>query len=207
MAYVQEPNPCPYFLDKVLTKVMVKEDNHNVTRKDCSRVSVDPVVALPPETAQPSQQALQLVVSLEETDPSTLCEEWSCSSYVNPDDLFSSITDPGQHHKIKWVLGQQNGEDCFIQIIAESAQQAFWVSRSGLDSKCHERGITHLVGAPYHSATNGAAECLVQLVLQTVPEKFKLESQGCTTAIFAAVLTHTPGFWLFTKWASQQMTD
>ena len=27
---------------------------------------------------------------------------------------------------------------------------------------CHERGITHLTGAPYHPATNGAAEHLVQ---------------------------------------------
>jgi len=27
---------------------------------------------------------------------------------------------------------------------------------------CHARGIVHLTGAPYHPATNGAAERLVQ---------------------------------------------
>ena len=33
---------------------------------------------------------------------------------------------------------------------------------------CKERGITHLTGAPYHPATNGAAECLVQSFKQSV---------------------------------------
>ena len=33
---------------------------------------------------------------------------------------------------------------------------------------CHERGITHLTGAPYHPATNGAAERLVQTFKQTL---------------------------------------
>ena len=33
---------------------------------------------------------------------------------------------------------------------------------------CHNRGITHLTGAPYHPATNGAAERLVQTFKQTL---------------------------------------
>ena len=33
---------------------------------------------------------------------------------------------------------------------------------------CHERGITHLTGAPYHPATNGAAERLVQTFKQAL---------------------------------------
>ena len=32
---------------------------------------------------------------------------------------------------------------------------------------CQKRGITHLTGAPYHPATNGAAERLVQTFKQT----------------------------------------
>ena len=33
---------------------------------------------------------------------------------------------------------------------------------------CKEWGITHLTGAPYHPATNGAAECLVQTFKQVL---------------------------------------
>ena len=35
-------------------------------------------------------------------------------------------------------------------------------------SWCQERGITHLTGAPYHPATNGAAERLVQTFKQAL---------------------------------------
>ena len=35
-------------------------------------------------------------------------------------------------------------------------------------SWCKERGITHLTGAPYHPATNGAAERLVQTFKQAL---------------------------------------
>ena len=35
-------------------------------------------------------------------------------------------------------------------------------------SWCKERGITHLTGAPYHPATNGAAEHLVQTFKQAL---------------------------------------
>eukprot|EP00106_Octopus_bimaculoides_P000740 XP_014768182.1 PREDICTED: uncharacterized protein K02A2.6-like [Octopus bimaculoides] len=40
-------------------------------------------------------------------------------------------------------------------------------------SWCKERGITHLTGAPYHPATNGAAERLVQTFKQAL-RKFSL---------------------------------
>lgn len=38
---------------------------------------------------------------------------------------------------------------------------------------CHERGIAHLTGAPYHPATNGAAERLVQTFKQSLRKSTK----------------------------------
>ena len=38
---------------------------------------------------------------------------------------------------------------------------------------CREREITHLTGAPYHPATNGAAECLVQTFKQSMRKTSK----------------------------------
>ena len=36
----------------------------------------------------------------------------------------------------------------------------------------NERGITHLTGAPYHPATNGAAERLVHSLKHSLPPKY-----------------------------------
>ena len=46
---------------------------------------------------------------------------------------------------------------------------------------CRERGIVHLTGAPYHPATNGAAERMVQTFKQALSKS--TPTQGSTTGI------------------------
>ena len=59
---------------------------------------------------------------------------------------------------------------------------------------CHERGITHLTGAPYHPATNGAAECLVQTFKHAI---FTYTTEGAARIPYA-VSSDTTLIWLFT---------
>ena len=68
---------------------------------------------------------------------------------------------------------------------------------------CHEWGITHLTGAPYHPTTNGAVKCLVRLSFKQCLRKSSLPTKGCCARISLAVSMHTTGFWLFTKWTLQ----
>ena len=59
---------------------------------------------------------------------------------------------------------------------------------------CRERGI-HLTGAPYHPATNGAAEHLVQTFKQAL--QVTTATPNCTTGILNAILPDTSGRGLF----------
>ena len=55
---------------------------------------------------------------------------------------------------------------------------------------CKERGITHLIGVPYHSATNGAAERLVQTFKKAL-RKFSLPRK-CALQEFLMQYRRTP---------------
>ena len=57
---------------------------------------------------------------------------------------------------------------------------------------CRESGIIHLTGAPYHPATNGAAEHLVQTFKQALT-KIIITTTSCATGVLNAILSDTSG--------------
>ena len=131
MAYVREPNPCPYFLDKVVTgaKSAPGEERKQQTPLTDGTSGRSADSAPTQQNAPPRRSERTRRIPARYRDP----------EHVNPDDLFSSSPDQGRYHKIKKVIGQRrNGEEFLVQLVGEPAQQAFWVRKSRLDQKAKE---------------------------------------------------------------------
>ena len=64
---------------------------------------------------------------------------------------------------------------------------------------CQERGITHLTGAPYHPATNGAAERLVQTFKQALKKSSSPPRQALLKGIPDAIPAHPTRIRIFSE--------
>ena len=73
-------------------------------------------------------------------------------------------------------------------------------------SWCKERGITHLTGAPYHPATNGAAERMVQTFKQSL-RKSPHSPKKSITRLSDDVQTDAFGFRILTQWVTKWTSD
>ena len=62
---------------------------------------------------------------------------------------------------------------------------------------CQARGIVHLTGAPYHPATNGAAERLVQTFKQS--PQVRQSTKRCGFRVLDTIPANTYGKWVFTE--------
>ena len=66
------------------------------------------------------------------------------------------------------LLEQDFAHFVYPHTIVHVSDNATSFSSEEFQAWCRERGITHLTGAPYHPATSGAAERLVQTFKQAL---------------------------------------
>ena len=152
MAFVREPNPCPYFLDKVTTNVhdLSNLEGHNTATEQEQVQQVkseikepeDPSVAESPQAtiADPPRRSArqrQKPDRFQAGDHNQDCI-YSSNDIVQSDSVHS---DSRGYHKIKRVLGRRRGfqgMEYLVHICGEASQKAFWVPESKLDYKARK---------------------------------------------------------------------
>ena len=143
MAYVREPNPVPYFVDRVITQKPPGPDPDRPTEQipiptpiqidfdQTEPEARDQLANDPDKDLLPRRSARRTQAPMRYGEPLGLDSE-----------LYDSQTDNRGYHKIKRILCQRQKDgraEYFVHIKGEPSQNAIWVPETMLDSKAKRR--------------------------------------------------------------------